>query len=130
MTLDNHVNYVDTYFEHKILTKIHSEPTFESIKKIKDESKANAMAVNSELGGDRHGQLGLVLTQEEYARTSNEPYTRPDHAGQLRIPGGATQHEATRLRNEYKEANKLFRETIDLEKHFATKSLRQYLKST
>ena len=118
MILDNHVNYVDTYFEYKTLTKIHGEPTFESIKKIKDELKVNTMAVNSEVGGGRHGPIGLVLTHEECVRISNEPYTRPDYSGQLRIPGGATQHEATRLRNEDKKVNKLFRKTIDLEKAF------------
>ena len=116
MTLDNHVNYVDTYFEYKTLTKIHGEPTFEGIKKIKDELKANAMAVSSELGGGRHGHLGLVLTQQEYARVSQTPYTRPEHPGVLVIPANTTQHESTRLQKEYKEAIKLFRETSDLEK--------------
>ena len=116
MTIDNHVNYVDTYFEYKTLTKIHGEPTFESIKKIKDELKANAMAVNSDLGGGRHGHLGLVLTQAEYSRISNVDYIRPEHPGEIRIPGNSTQHEATRLRNDHKEAIKLFRETVDLEK--------------
>ena len=116
MTLDNHVNYVGTYFEYKTLTKIHGEPTFESIKKIKDELKANAMAVNSELGGGRHGHSGLVLAAEEYRRISNTPYRRPQDPGELNIPENTTQHEATRLRNEHKEAIKLLRETIDLEK--------------
>ena len=116
MTLDNHVNYVDTYFEYKTLTKIHGEPTFEGIKKIKDELKANAMAVSSELGGGRHGHLGLVLTQQEYARVSQTPYTRPAHPGVLVIPANTTQHESTRLQKEHKEAIKLFRETSDLEK--------------
>ena len=114
--IDTHVNYVDTYFEYKTLTKIHGEPTFEAIKKIKDELKANAMAVNSELGGGRHGHLGLVLTPEEYLRISAVAYVKPEHPGVLQIPGNSTQHEATRLRNEFKEAIKLFRETVDLEK--------------
>ena len=59
MTLDSHVNYVDTYFEFKELTKIHGEPTFESLKKIKDELKANASAVTSDLGGGANGHLAL-----------------------------------------------------------------------
>ena len=116
MTIDNHVNYVDTYFEYKTLTKIHGEPSYEGIKKIKDELKANAMAVNSELGGGQHGHLGLVLTPEEYARISNVPYERPDHPGDVDIPGNTTQHEATRLLREHKDAIKLFRETTDMEK--------------
>ena len=37
MTIDNHVNYVDTYFEYKTLTKIHGEPSYEGIKKNKDD---------------------------------------------------------------------------------------------
>ena len=47
----NHISYVDIYFKYKMLTKIHGEPTYESIKKMKDELKANVTAVNSELGG-------------------------------------------------------------------------------
>ena len=77
MTLDSHVYYVNTHFEYKTLTKIHGEPTFDAIKKIKDELKANAMVVNSELGGGRHGHLGLVLNAEEYRRITNTPYRRP-----------------------------------------------------
>ena len=116
MTLDSHVNYVDTYFEFKTLSKIHGDPSYESIKRIKDELKANAAAVSSELGGGTHGHLGLVLSQEEYARLSDTPYERPPHPGQLRIPLGTPQHESTRLRSEHKERTKLFRETTDLEK--------------
>ena len=65
--------------------------------------------MNSELGGDRHGHLGLVLTEEEYRGVSNEPYVRPDHPGELEIPERASQHESTRLRNEHKEKIKLFK---------------------
>jgi hypothetical protein len=115
MSID-HVNYVDTYFEYKKLSKIHTEPTYDSLKKIKDELKANATAVSSDLGGGFHGHLGLVLQPEEYLRVSNTPYVRPEHPGELDVPLGTPQHESHRLRAEHKEAIRLFRETTDVEK--------------
>ena len=121
MTLDNHVNYVDTYFEYKTLSKIHGEPTYESIKKIKDELKSNASAVNSDLGGGQHGHLGLVLSAAEYQSISNTPYIRPVHPGLLNIPRGTPQHEAHRLKSEHKEKLKLFRETVDQMKPYVTR---------
>ena len=42
MTLDNYLNYVDTYLEYTTLTKMHGEPTYENIKKIINELKANS----------------------------------------------------------------------------------------
>ena len=131
MTIDSHVNYVDTYFEYKVLNKIHDEPTYDSLKTIKDQLKANAGAVNSDLGGGEHGHLGLVLQPEEYARVSNTPYVRPEHPGELNIPLGTPQHESHRLRAEHKEAFRIFRETTDVEKalrHQITAAIpREYL---
>ena len=99
MTKDSHANYVDTYFEYKSLTKIHGEPTYESLKKLKDELKANAASVNSDLGGGLYGHLDLILQEDEYHAISAIPYQRPEHPGELNIPLGTPQHESTRLRN-------------------------------
>ena len=115
MTSTN-INYVDTYFELSVLTKVHGEPTYEKLKAIKNELKSNACTVTSDLGGGTHGHLGLVLTAAEYAAISATPYARPAHPGPLTIPAGTAQHEALRLRNEHKEQIRLFRETIDVEK--------------
>ena len=54
--------------------KIHDEPNYKPIKKIKDELKTNATTVNKELGGGAHGHLGLALISQENSRTSNPSY--------------------------------------------------------
>ena len=115
MTSTN-IDYVDTYFEIPTLTKIHGEPTYFQLKELKNELKANATSVTSDLGGGANGHLGLVLTPAEYTTVSATAYNRPVHPGPLVIAPGTAQHEATRLRTDHKEAIRLFRETIDVEK--------------
>ena len=58
----------------------------------------------------------MVLTPAEYTTVNATAYNRPTHPGPLVIAPGTAQHEATRLRTEHKEAIRLFRETIDVEK--------------
>ena len=41
------IDYVDTYFEFPSLTRIHGQPTYASLKIVKDELKANASSVTS-----------------------------------------------------------------------------------
>ena len=67
-------------------------------------------------GGGANGHLGLVLTPTEYANVSAVNYVRPVHPGALVIPGGTTQHEANRLRDDHKEAVRLYREVVHVEK--------------
>jgi hypothetical protein len=110
------VDYLNTFFEFPVLDKIHGEPTFPTLTVLKKQLKANSQSVTSDLGGGQFGHLGLVLTDVEYAFISNVPYIRPAHPGTLAIPANTAQHEAIRLAAEHKEAIRLFRETIDLEK--------------
>jgi hypothetical protein len=57
----------DTYFQHKVLTRIHGQPTYESLQNsLITELKANASSVPSTLGGGQHGHLGLLLSDERY----------------------------------------------------------------
>ena len=91
------IDYVAMYFEFCILTKIHGEPTYETLKAMKNQLKSNACSVTSDLGGGAHGHLGLLLTPTEYAITSPTPYVRPVHPGVLTIAQGTAHHEATRL---------------------------------
>ena len=105
-----------TYFEFPTLDKIHGEPTFATLLRMKKQLKANAISITSDLGGGQFGHLGLVLTPPDYALLSPVPYARPAHIGALVIPAGTAQHEAIRLRDEHKENIRLFRETIDVEK--------------
>ena len=90
------IDYINTTFEYPVLTKIQGQPDFQSLKTIKDELKANATTVPTDLGGGANGHLGLVLTPAEYANVNPINYVRPAHPGQLVIPPGIPQHEANR----------------------------------
>ena len=110
------IDYVTTYFEFPTLTKVHGEPTYESLQEIKDETKANAASVESELGGGVNGHLGLVLTPQEYTRVNATAYVKPLQPAILDIPVNATAPIATRLRSEYDESKILWREVVDIER--------------
>ena len=110
------VDYVKTYFIHPPLTKVHGEPIYSSLRILKQELKANASRVTSDLGGGGHGHLGLVLTPQEYSMISAILYARPIHPGTLVIPQRTTQGEATRLTQAHSAAARLYRETVELEK--------------
>ena len=96
-------NYVDTYFDHKKLTKIHGEPTFQHLKDLKDQLRANAASVPSTLGGGLYGHLGLVLDHTEYSSVSGTPYVHPPAPAALNIPDGTPVHTALRLQTHYAE---------------------------
>ena len=82
----NTVDYVNTNFEYTTLTKLGGQPDYPALKRIKDELKANAASVPSDLGGGDHGHLGLVLTAQEYLQVSEtQPYVRPVHPGSLNL---------------------------------------------
>ena len=104
------INYRSIHFETKDLAPIRGEPTPDSLLRLKNEVKANARSVLSNLGGARHGHLGLVLSPNDYALISPTPFERPDHPGPLLIPAGTTQHMATTIRDTYTEALRVFRE--------------------
>ena len=116
MTSSAPVNYAKTYFIHPTLTPIRGEPEYPTLRVLKNELKANASRVTSDLGGGAHGHLGLVLTPAEYAMISAIPYIRPLHPGNLNIPAGTTNHEANRLTLAHTEAIRVFRETVEVEK--------------
>ena len=80
--------------------------------------KANTSIITSNLGGGAHGHLGLVLTNAEYALVSAIPYVRPVHPGPLVLPAGAgvTNLQQEIARDQHKEAMRVYREVIDLEK--------------
>ena len=110
------IDYAKTYFEHPRLTKIHGEPSFSNLKLFRNEIKANLASVSSELGGGAHGHLGLGFTDVDYASIApGTPYVRPVHPGATPAVG-TTQHETTRLRDEWRDQIKLFREVTDVEK--------------
>ena len=93
MTLNSSaVDYISTYFEHPTLAKIHGEPNYTMLRKMKNELMRNASSVPSDLGGGANGHLGLLLSPVDYNYVTAIAYVRPVHPGILVIPAGTTQH--------------------------------------
>ena len=116
MTGSNGINYRETYFEYPDLTKIHGEPTSESLFKLRNELKANAQSVYSNLSDGAHGHLALVLSARQYALLTAVPFIRPAHPGALLIPAGTTAPMSEVLKNAHQEQLRLFREVQGVEK--------------
>ena len=114
VTSNANIDYVHTSFQYPLLTKVHDTPTYETLKRIKDEMKANASNVQCDLGGGKHGHLGLVLTPTEYATISDTPYERPGHPGVDPIAGN-TQWENQVNRDRHQEQIRLYREANGVE---------------
>lgn len=109
------VNYIETYFEYKELTKIHGEPTFETIKALHNQLKANASSVPSNLGGGQFGHLGLVLTPQQYALISDTAFERPNHPGQVEYTRNATGPQIAATDAQHAEEIRVFREVLGVE---------------
>jgi hypothetical protein len=116
MTGSNGINYRETYFEYPDLTKIHGEPTSESLFKLRNELKANAQAVYSNLSDGAHGHLALVLSAHTYGLLTAVPFVRPVHPGTLAIPDQTTAAMTTVMKEEHHEQVRLFREVQGVEK--------------
>ena len=102
------VDYIKNNFKYPVLTKILGKPDYESLKAIKDELKANAGKVQCNLGGSNNGNLGLVLSDVDYALVSpNTPYVHLVHPNAV-APQRNTQWENTVLRDQWKEEIWLF----------------------
>ena len=110
------INYRETYFEFPELTKLHGEPNSESLFKLRNELKANAQAVYSNLSDGAHGHLALVLSDAQYALLTAQPFVRPVHPGTLLIPAGTPGPMATTLKEQHQESMRLFREVQGVEK--------------
>jgi hypothetical protein len=82
----------DTYFQqHKVLTRIHGIPVYESLQLLTTEIKADAASVPTTLGGGLHGHLGLVVSDQKYATLANTvPWITPVNPGPFVPPAGAT----------------------------------------
>ena len=102
------IDYASTYFPYPTPTPIQGEPTYKSLKRLKNELQANASSVESDLGGGDHGYLGLVLTDAEYALISATPFVAPHYPAALTIPTGTDQVQALNLREKYKEDKRAY----------------------
>jgi hypothetical protein len=110
------VNYRETYFEFPELTKLQGEPNAESLHTLRNELKANAQAVYSNLSDGAHGHLALVLSDAQYALITAQPFVRPVFPGPLTIPAGTTAPMAVVLKEAHQESIRIFREVQGVEK--------------
>ena len=99
----------DTFFQHKVLTKVHGQPSYESLQILSTELKANAASVPSTLGGGLYGHLGLVLSLERYATLANTvPWVTPVNPPPFVPPAGATAAQLEAAREAWRERRLAF----------------------
>jgi hypothetical protein len=109
------INYRETFFPVKDLTRIIGIPTYETLHTMHIELKTNSTSVHSNLGGGQFGHLGLVISPARYAMESNAPYVRPAHPGTLVIAAADTRHAQDAHERTYKEQLRTFHETRNVE---------------
>ncbi len=109
------INYRDVYFEFPELTKLQGEPNANSLLTLRNELKANAKSVYSNLSDGAHGHLALVISDAQYALLTAQAFVRPVFPGPLVIPAGTTAGMSTVLREEHQEAIRIFREVQGVE---------------
>ena len=119
MATSSHIDYVSTYFPHKVPSPIRGEPTHKDLKRLKTELRANASSVDSDLGGGDHGYLGLVLTDAEYLAiptVHGTPFVPPAHPGPLVIPPTANAVQAVQAKESHQDQVRQYRECNHVEK--------------
>jgi hypothetical protein len=92
------INCRETYFEFPELTKVRGEPTSELLFKLRNDLKANAKSVCSNLSDGDHGHLALILSDAQCALLTVPPFIRPVFPGALVIPHGTSGPMATVLK--------------------------------
>ena len=112
------VDYAASYFKYKTLTPIQGAPTNKTLKRLKQELRANASSVKSDLGGGDHVYLGLVLTDINFTTVGvATDFTAPVFPiTPLVIPIGTDQVQALNLREQYKDAKRAYYECKNVEK--------------
>jgi hypothetical protein len=111
------INCGETYFEFPELTKVRGEPTSESLFKLRNELKANAKSVYSNLSSDGdHGHLALILSDAQYALLTALRFIRPIFPGALVVSPLTSGPMATVMKEAHQERIRLFREVQGVEK--------------
>ena len=117
------LDYKNLYFQVHDLTIIHGDPAYPLLQLLLNQIEANVSSVQCDLGGIIHGHLGLVFGPEDYEEVSQgTSYEIPLILAPLRIPNNMKIHETQRLQDDFKEARKLYIETVDIEKTLIKKN--------
>ena len=94
-------DYKSAYFVHQVLTKIHGQPTVDSLLGIFRQLKQNAQCVSCTLGGGQLGYLGLILSPEAYSQIPNsQTFVRPKHPGPFHLVVDSTNPAPKRTRGQ------------------------------
>ena len=110
------VDYALSYFKYKTPTPIQGTPTNKTLKRLKQELRANASSVESDLGGGDHGYLGLILSSVEYAAVCDTPFDAATFPSSFTIPTGMDQVAALNTREVHKEQKRNYYECKNVEK--------------
>lgn len=95
---------IDTYFQHKVLTRLHGQPTYETLQTLSTEIKANAASVPSTLGGGNFGHLGLILSDARYATLATTiPWITPVNPGPFNPPAAGTAPQIEAAKDVWRE---------------------------
>ena len=93
------------------LSPIVGEPTYQTLKELKDQLKANAASIPTTLGGGHHGYLGLILSPAAYATISPTAFTEPAYLGQHpTIPAGTNATTTSAIIRRHTEDTRQWRE--------------------
>ena len=102
------INYCATQFDRSEPIIICGELTFDTIHKLHNEVKANALYLYSNIRGRTQGFPVLVLTGAKYALVYQTPLLRPTHPSPLTIPSKTTAPITTIMRYQYTEYLSVF----------------------
>ena len=93
------------------LSPIVGEPTYQTLKELKNQLKANAASIPTTLGGGHHGYLGLILSPAAYATISPTAFTEPAYPGQHpTIPAGTNAATTSAIIRRHTEDTRQWRE--------------------
>ena len=112
------VDYATLYFKYTVPTHINVKPTNKTIKRLKQELRANTNSVDTYLGGGNHRYLGLYLLDVEYVRIipTPTPFVAPARSGALAIDPAATDVQPVHAKEAHHEEIQLYRECKNVEK--------------
>jgi hypothetical protein len=97
-------------FPHSSLPKVTGDPTFEDLKVIWRLLNTNAMSVASYEGGGHHGDLGIIMTNEEYFAVAVDVFHVPKNPGpSAAVVSGMTAAVITETTRLHKEATHVYR---------------------
>ena len=110
------IDYRSTFFDYPTLTKISGEPSLSTLMTLRNELKANAQSVDTNLGGGAHGHLGLVVPASVYNNIAPDtPYIKPRQPT-LRLTNSDSQYVLAEKRHTYDKNLQVYKECVAMER--------------